>query len=111
MAGVQDDLTPGRWDFTRTRGDIMLGTEFAVTIDGVAATTDPIAQVRATKSRSSDLILDLEATVSGDNIVVGEGVELDVDPGVWWWDLSVDSVTVVSGTFHVLGDVSEPEGS
>jgi hypothetical protein len=111
VSSVEDDLTPGRWNFTRTRGDIMRATSFAVVIDGSPAVTDPIAQVRVARSRTSQLVLDLEATVDGANIVVGEDIALDVDPGVYWWDLAVDDLTVVGGTFQVLDDVSEVEGS
>lgn len=111
MAGVEDDLTPGRWNFTRTRGDVMRPTAFAVVIDDVPATTEPLAQVRVSRSRTSELVLDLDATVDGANIVVGDEVLLDVDPGLYWWDLQVDDLTVVGGTFQVLDDVSEPEGS
>ena len=108
---VEDDLTPGAWNFTRTRGDVMRHTSFAVVIDGSPAVTAPLAQVRVAKSRTAELVLDLEATVDGANIVVGEDIELDVDPGVYWWDLQVDDLTVVGGTVLVLDDVSEPEGS
>jgi hypothetical protein len=110
-AAVEDDLTPGRWNFTRTRGDRMRGTSFAVVIDGSPTVADPIAQVRVARSRTSELKLDLEATVDGANIVVGDDIDLDVPAGVYWWDLQVDSLTVVGGTFQVLDDVSEPEGS
>ena len=34
-------------------------------------------------------------------------VDLDVDPGVYYWDLEVDDLTVVAGTFQILDDVSE----
>ena len=107
MAGVDDDLTPGEWNFTRTRGDVMRGTSFAIVIDGTPATTAPLAQVKASKSNTAAVVLDLDATVSGNNIVVGADVDLDVDPGVYYWDLEVDDLTVVAGTFQILDDVSE----
>ena len=108
---VEDDLRAAEWNFTRTRGDIMRGTRFAVVIDDVPVTDGAIAQVRVSKSHTSELVLDLEATVDGDDIVVGDGIELDVDPAVYWWDLEVDGLTVLAGTFHVVADVSEEEGS
>lgn len=111
MAAVDDDLTPGRWNFTRTQGDRMRGTRFAVVIDGTPITEAAIAQVRAGKSRDAELVLDLEPTADGDELVVGDGVDLDVDPGIYWWDLEVDELTVLEGTFQVLADVSNEEGS
>lgn len=106
-SGVEDDLTPGTWNFTRTRGDVMAPTSFDVVVDGSPSTADPVAQVRVSRSHTSELVLDLDATVDGSSIVVGEGVVLDVDAGVFWWDLQVDGLTVVGGVFRVLSDVSE----
>jgi len=47
-------------------------------------------------------------------VTVGDGDDLDdVDPGVYWWDLQVTNasypsgLTLISGTFQVLDDVSE----
>ena len=111
MASVDDDLTPGRWNFTRTQGDRMRGTRFAVVIDGTPVTDGAIAQVRAGKSRDADLVLDLAPTVDGDQLVVGDGIYLDVEPNIYWWDLEVDELTVIQGTFQVLADVSNEEGS
>jgi len=104
---VQDDLTPGGWDFTRVRGDLMRPTTFTVVLDAAPAITAPVAQVRVRKDSGSTLVLDLDATVVGNNIVVGDGVALNVDPGTYWWDLQVSDLTVVAGTFRVLNDVSE----
>ena len=85
----------------------MPGTSFALVIDDPPATAAPLAQVKASKSNTAAVVLDLDATVSGNNIVVGEDVDLDVDPGVYYWDLEVDDLTVIGGTFQILDDVSE----
>jgi hypothetical protein len=112
-SGVSDNLEPGEWHFTRTRGDVMRPTRFAVEIDGEPATTSLLAQVRKKQRHTSDLVLDLEPAASGDYIdVPGTDVTIDVDPGVYFWDLEVDGLTVLAGTFRVHPDVStEEEGS
>lgn len=111
-SAVEDDLTPARWNFTRTRGDVMKPTTFRdIKVNGTPVNIDvALAQVRAARDRDSPLILDLNPEPSGDQVVVGDGVELDAEPGTYWWDLQIDDLTIVYGTFRLLNDVSE-EGS
>ena len=112
MAG--SDLSPADWPIVRTRGDSMVPEEFTLTIDGLDL--DPasaIAQIRASRSRSSTLILELSTDITGNTVLVGDGDELDVSPGVFWWDLQITNasypsgLTLIAGTFQVLDDVSE----
>lgn len=113
MAG--SDLTPAAWPIVRTRGDSMVPEEFTLSIDGGALEpVSAVAQVRAGKSRTATLILELTCDVAGAVVTVGDGDDLDsVDPGVYWWDLQMTNaaypsgLTLIAGTFHVLEDVSE----
>lgn len=108
VSKVEDDLGPAQWNFTRTRGDTMLGTTFDVIIDGDPMDiTEAVAQVRVARNHESELVLDLDATETGSEVLVGDGVELDVEPGRYYWDLQVNGLTVVGGAFNVLPDVSE----
>lgn len=106
-----DDLSPGRWPITRTRGDTFTATSFTLTRDGSPWAVDSArAQVRQTRDRDSDLVLDLGASVTANVVTVGSGVELDVPVGSYWWDLEVEDdgaiLTVATGPFTVLHDVS-----
>lgn len=97
----------------RTQGDTTRPEVFALTKDGSPWEVDSaIAQVRESRSRTSTLVVTLGASVSTNEVTVGDGVSLDaVDPGTYWWDLQVtDSdgpFTVVGGTFTVRADVSD----
>ena len=111
-----DDLSPGRWPITRTRGDTNTATSFTLERDGSPWVVDSArAQVRQTRDRNSDLVLELGATVAANVVTVGAGVELDVPVGGYWWDLEVVDdgavLTVATGPFTVLHDVTEEEGS
>lgn len=117
---VEDDLTPPAWNMTRTANDSMVPVTFGdIVIDGAPAViTDAVAQVRVAKSSTSTLVLDLEATHTADSVTVGDNVTLDdIAAGVYHWDCQVVTddypygVTIVGGTFRVLNDVSEEEGS
>ena len=112
MAG--SDLSPANWPIVRTRGDSMIPEEFTLSIDGGALTpVSAIAQVRASHSRTSTLILELSTDLSTNVVTVGDGDSLDVAVGVYWWDLQITNaaypsgLTLVAGTFQVLDDVSE----
>ena len=113
MAG--SDLTPANWPIVRTRGDSMIPEEFTLTIDGIALTpTSAVAQVRAGRSRSDTLILELGCDLSSNTVTVGDGNSLDtIDVGLYWWDLQIinaaypSGLTLVAGSFRVLDDVSE----
>jgi len=113
MAG--SDLTPAAWPIVRTRGDSMVPEEFTLSIDGTALEpVSAVAQVRAGKSRTATLILELTCDIAGAVVTVGDGDDLDsVEPGLYWWDLQVTNaaypsgLTLISGTFQVLDDVSE----
>lgn len=115
MVSAGSNLTPADWPIVRTRGDSMIPEEFTLTIDGTALTpTSAIAQVRTARSRSATLVLELSVDLSTNVVTVGDGDDLDdVDPGVYWWDLQVTNasypsgLTLISGTFQVLDDVSE----
>ena len=114
MVSAGSNLTPADWPIVRTRGDSMVPEEFTLTIDGTALTpTSAIAQVRTARSRSATLVIELSVDLSSNVVTVGDGDDLDVDPGVYWWDLQVTNaaypsgLTLISGTFHVLDDVSE----
>ena len=115
MVSAGSNLTPADWPIVRTRGDSMVPEEFTLTIDGTALTpTSAIAQVRTARSRTSTLVLELSVDLSTNVVTVGDGDDLDdVDPGVYWWDLQVTNtaypsgLTLISGTFQVLDDVSE----
>ena len=114
MVSAGSNLTPADWPIVRTRGDSMVPEEFTLTIDGTALTpTSAIAQVRTARSRSATLVLELSIGLSTNVVTVGDGDDLDVDPGVYWWDLQVTNasypsgLTLISGTFQVLDDVSE----
>ena len=111
---AQSNLTPAEFPWTVTRGDHTVAVEFALARDGSAWSVDTVlAQVRESRSRTSDLVLDLDASVSGSTVTVGDGVSLaSVAPGLFYWDLQVtdggEILTVVGGTFRVLDDVSHP---
>lgn len=109
VARVEDDLTPAEWNFTRTQGDVMLPTTFgSIAINGSPLlVTSAEAQVRVRRDRTSTLVLDLDPSFAADAVTVGDGVALDVAPGVYWWDVQVNDLTIVAGTFRVLNDVSE----
>jgi len=114
MVSAGSNLTPADWPIVRTRGDSMIPEEFTLTIDGTALTpTSAIAQVRTARSRSATLVLELSVDLASNVVTVGDGDALDdVDPGVYWWDLQVNAsypsgLTLISGTFQVLDDVSE----
>lgn len=110
---AQSNLTPADFPWICTRGDHTVAVEFTLARDGSPWTVDSaLAQVRASKSRTSTLVLDLDASVAGAVVTVGDGVELDCDPEVYYWDLQVtdgtDVLTIAGGTFQVLDDVSHP---
>jgi hypothetical protein len=108
------DLTPANVPWTCTRGDHTVAVEFTLARDGSPWQVDSaLAQVRASRNRSSTLILALTATVAGAVVTVGDGDSLAaVSAGVYYWDLQVtddsDILTIASGTFQVLDDVSHP---
>ena len=114
MAGT--DQRPADWPITATTGDTLMATDFTLSRDGSAWEVDEaIAQVRAARSRTSDEVIELTATVAGAVVTVGPDSLEGIDPGVFYWDLQVvegtDVLTVVGGTFQVLSDVSNEEGS
>lgn len=111
VRAVKDDMSPVAWDFTRTRGDMMVPTRFdEITFDGSPLViTSVLAQVRRRRDRDSELVLDLDAQHAAGVVTVGDGVSVDVPPGTYWWDLQVNDLTMVGGTFRVLGDVSHEE--
>lgn len=110
-----DDLSPGRWDITRTQGDTNVQTSFTLVKDGAPWAPDEVsAQVRVRRDRGSQLVLDLEPDVAVNVVTLG-GVPLEVPSGVYWWDLEVvddDGVlTVLAGRFQVVPDVTHEEAS
>lgn len=107
------NLTPQDFPWTVSRGDTTVAVEFTLERDGAAWSPDSaLAQVRESKSHTSTLVLDLDATIGGSTLTIGDAVEVDVDPGVYYWDCHIvdgaETVTVLAGTFQVLPDVSEP---
>lgn len=118
---IESDLSPGSWDCIRTAGDTDPGETFALTVNGDEFEIDEaIAQVRTSRSRTADVVLDRTCGVSGNEVTVGAGDEIPDEQGAHWWDLQVSGtvgggpfgpITVVGGVFRVLADVSNEEGS
>lgn len=115
---MDDDLTPGEYDFVRTRGDTMGEVTLTCTLNGSPMeVTSAVAQVKASRSHTAPVVLDLDATADGGADVVIGGVEVDIDPGLYVWDLEVTTaefpsgLTLLAGSFRVRPDVSEEEGS
>lgn len=111
MAGSNQQ--PAKWPISVTRGDTLIVTDFQLERDGVAWEVDSaIAQVRTGRSRTSPVVIELTATVAGSVVSLGGDV-IDVDPGVFFFDLEVtvsdDRLTIIADTFQVLDDVSEAE--
>jgi hypothetical protein len=114
MAGT--DQRPADWPITATTGDTLIATDFTLERDGTPWEVDEaVAQVRVARSRTSDEVIELTASVSGAVVSVGPDSLEGIDPGVYYWDAQVidgtDVLTVVGGTFQVLADVSHEEGS
>lgn len=108
-SGVDLNWSPAKANITVTQGDLSEVWSVELLRDDVPIVpTERIAQVRTHKNRSSALLLDLEPTSSG-NVVTFPSVEIDVTPGTYYWDLQVDNLTVLSGTYRVLADVSNEE--
>ena len=110
------DQRPADWPITATTGDTLLATDFTLSRDGSAWEVDEaVAQVRVARSRASDEVLELTASVSGAVVSVGPDSLEGIDPAVYYWDLQVvdgtDVLTIVGGTFQVLADVTHEEGS
>lgn len=116
MAGT--DLQPVDWPVRCTQGDILPVESVAVArevggVETAATLTSAVAQVRETRDRSSTLVLDLSASVSGDDVSWG-GVSVPLEPGTWWWDLHVVgtvgavtlNLTILGGSFRIDRDVS-----
>lgn len=110
---MRADLSPADVPWTVSRGDTTLKLDFTLARDGSPWTVDEaLAQVRARRSRTSTLILELTTSVAGAVVSVGDGDDLStVAPGVYHWDLQVtdgaEVLTVAGGSFQVLDDVSE----
>jgi hypothetical protein len=109
---ASSNLSPADFPWTCTRGDDTVAVNFTLARDGSPWTVDSaLAQVRAERLRTSTLIFTLTTSVSGAVVTVGNGDSLAaVASGVYYWDLQVtdnsDVLTLVSGTFEVLEDVS-----
>lgn len=109
---ASSNLTPADFPWICTRGDHTVAVDFTLARDGSPWTVDSaLAQVRASKSRSSTLVLTLTTSIAGAVVTVGDGDSLaSVTPDVYYWDLQVtdngDVLTIAGGTFQVLDDVS-----
>lgn len=117
MAGT--DLQPADWPVRCTQGDLLPVETRSVArvvagVSTAATLTSAVAQVRQRRDRSSTLVLDLDASVSGDEVSWG-GVAVPLSPGSWWWDLQVTGtfgaaafdLTVLAGSFVIARDVSD----
>lgn len=106
------DWSPASCPTTVTYGDLTQQATVTLERDGDPWEPDTvIAQVRVKRNRSSALLMDLEPTVAGNVVTLPAGIEIDAAPGSWWWDLQADGLTVLSGEYRVLRDVSVEEGS
>lgn len=106
------DWTPAPCPITVTHGDTTQEATFTLTTDdGDLEPADVIAQVRVRRDRASTLVLDLEPTVAGNVVTLPADIDIDAAPGSYWWDMQVDGLTVVSGSYRVLRDVSVEGGS
>ena len=109
---VGSNFAPAEWPITAVRGDTLREQPWALEDDGTPMVlVSAVAQVRERRDRSSTLVLDLAAAVSGADVTIGP-VAMDVDAGVYWWDLEITTadgpLTVLAGTCTVLADVSVP---
>lgn len=117
MAGTQ--VGPLSWPVTCTQGDLLPVETRSVArvvagVSTAATLTSAVAQVRQRRDRASTLVVDLNASVSGDEVSWG-GVRVPLSPGTWWWDLQVTGafgaaafdLTVLAGSFVVGRDVSD----
>lgn len=114
---IADNLSPGSWPITRTRGDGFTPTAFTVEVDDTPlAVEGAVAQVRQRRDRTSPLVFTPAVDIAGSTVTVGDYETLEpVPPGSYWWDLQVwDGVrwtadrpfTLLSGAFRLLGDVT-----
>lgn len=106
------DFAPADVRVTVTQGDVWRETTLTLTLeDGSAWNLASVedAQVRERQSRSSDLILTVPATVSGNVVTLGP-VTIPATPGVFWWDVQVadadGALTIAGGPFRILEDVT-----
>lgn len=114
---MRDDLSPGVWDITRTRGDGFTPVGFEIEVDAAPmAVAGAVAQVRQRRDRSSTLLFTPSVSVSGATVTVGAFESLEpLTAGTWFWDLQVwdgtdwkqgSPLTVVAGVFRVVEDVT-----
>lgn len=117
MAGTQ--VGPVSWPVVCTQGDTLPVETRSVArvvagVSTAATLTSAVAQVRQRRDRDSTLVVDLSASVSGDEVSWG-GVAVPLTPGSWWWDLQVTGtfgatafdLTVLAGSFVIGRDVSD----
>ena len=106
------DWTPASCPITVTHGDTTQEVTIELEQDDTPWNPDTvIAQVRVRRDRTSTLVMDLEPTVDGDTVTLPAGLDIDADPGSYWWDLQADGLTVLTGAYRILKDVSVEEGS
>lgn len=116
MAGTQ--VGPVSWPVVCTQGDLLPVETRSVArvvagVSTAATLTAAVAQARQRRDRDSTLVVDLNATVSGDEVSWG-GVTVPLTPGSWWWDLQITGTfgatafdqTVLAGSFVIARDVS-----
>lgn len=106
------DWTPAPCPTTVTYGDVTQEVTIQLEQNGEPWEPDTvIAQVRVRRDRTSALVMDLEPTIAGSTVTLPEGIDIDGDPGSYWWDLQADGLTVLSGSYRILRDVSVEAGS
>lgn len=112
------DLAPADVSIRCTQGDRLEVFTVGIVrerggVETAATVTSAVAQVRRSRDRSADLVVDLAPSWSGSSVTFG-GVSVPTTPGVWWWDMQVTGsfgadpfdLTVLAGSVSIGRDVS-----